>query len=87
MRRRLTGRNGPCDSQGAALDDEQSNAKEQTLAYESTTVAPAPSGCYFAFATLVALLALVPFASGVYVLWHVGWIDGLFGANPTWSPR
>jgi high-affinity nickel-transport protein len=24
---------------------------------------------------------------GVYVLWHVGWIDGLFGATPTWSPR
>ena len=24
---------------------------------------------------------------GVYVLWHVGWIDGLFGASPTWSPR
>jgi high-affinity nickel-transport protein len=24
---------------------------------------------------------------GVYVLWHVGWIDGLFGAAPTWSPH
>lgn len=24
---------------------------------------------------------------GVYVLWHVGWIDGLFGAAPAWSPR
>jgi high-affinity nickel-transport protein len=24
---------------------------------------------------------------GVYVLWHVGWIDGLFGSAPTWTPR
>jgi high-affinity nickel-transport protein len=24
---------------------------------------------------------------GVYVLWHVGWIDGLFGATPTWRPH
>ena len=24
---------------------------------------------------------------GVYVLWHVGWIDGLFLATPTWSPH
>jgi ABC-type nickel/cobalt efflux system permease component RcnA len=24
---------------------------------------------------------------GMYVLWHVGWIDGLFSAKPTWSPR
>jgi high-affinity nickel-transport protein len=27
------------------------------------------------------------FVFGVYVLWHVGWIDGLFGAAPTWSPH
>jgi hypothetical protein len=24
---------------------------------------------------------------GVYVLYHVGWIDGLFKATPTWSPH
>lgn len=24
---------------------------------------------------------------GVYVLWHVGWVDGLFSAAPTWTPH
>jgi high-affinity nickel-transport protein len=38
-------------------------------------------------APLRVLTGSLSLGFGLYVLWHVGWIDGLFGAVPTWTPH